>query len=173
MMAGDERTGVSIMRVTAGLDSGPVCAQASESIRPDDTYGNLAPRLEQLGGKLLVRTLDERPECVEQDEALASYAEKITPADRRLDPLRSPAELERTVRALTPHIGAQVRLEDGSLLGVREARVAPAGPPPGVVSLDGPRPVFGCAGGALELLVVQPPGRRAMRGEDWLRGLRP
>jgi methionyl-tRNA formyltransferase len=172
IMAGDERTGVSIMRVSAGLDSGPVCAQASEAIRPEDTYGILARRLEQLGGELLVNALNERPECVEQDEELATYAEKITPPDRRLDPSRSPAELERTVRALTPHIGAQVRLEEGSLLGVREARVAPAGPPPGVVSLDGPRPLLGCAGGALELLVVQPPGRRAMRGEDWLRGLR-
>jgi methionyl-tRNA formyltransferase len=172
IMAGDERTGVSIMRLTAGLDSGPVCAQASEPIGPDDTYGTLAPRLEQLGGELLVRALDERPGCTEQDEALATYAEKITPRDRRLDPAHSPAELERTVRALTPHIGAQVELKDGSLLGVREARVAPAGPAPGAVSLDGPRPLFGCARGALELVVVQPPGRRAMRGEDWLRGLR-
>jgi methionyl-tRNA formyltransferase len=171
IMAGDERTGVSIMRMTAGLDSGPVCARAQEPIAPDDTYGTLAPRLETIGGELLVRTLDERPACAEQDEALATYADKITAADRRLDPARSPVELERVVRALTPHVGAQVEL-DGTLLGVSAARPLPAGPTPGTVSFDGSNPVFGCAGGGLELVVVKPPGRREMSGEDWLRGLR-
>ena len=172
IMTGDERTGVSIMRVTAGLDSGPVCAQAAEPIGPGDTYGSLAPRLEQLGGELLVRTLDERPPCTEQDESVATYAEKITAQDRKLDPARPAAELERTLRALIPHIGAHVELEDGSLLGVREARVLDSGPPLGAVSVDGPRPVLGCGEGALELVVVQPPGRREMTGEEYLRGLR-
>jgi methionyl-tRNA formyltransferase len=172
IMAGDERTGVSIMRVTAGLDSGPVCAQASEPIGSEDTYGSLAPRLEQLGGELLVCTLDERPPCAEQDESLVAYAEKIAPRDRKLDPARPAAELERTVRALTPQIGAHIELEDGSLLGVREARVLDSGPPPGAVSLESPRPVLGCSEGALELVVVQPAGRRTMTGEEYLRGLR-
>ncbi len=173
IIAGDERTGVSIMRVSAGLDSGPVCAQATEPVAPDDTFGSLAPRLEELGGQLLLETLDERPACSEQDEARATYAEKISPADRELDPARSAVELERVVRALTPHIGAHVRLADGDLLGVREARaVASAGAALGELSLRGPLPVLGCADGALELLVVQPPGRRAMSGEDFLRGHR-
>jgi methionyl-tRNA formyltransferase len=172
IMAGDGRTGVSIMRVTAGLDSGPVHLQQAEAIEPTDTYGTLAPRLEQLGGELLVRTLDALPPAVEQDEAQATYAEKITAADRRLDPSQSAAALERTVRALTPHVGAQVELPDGTLLGVGEARVSDAGPSQGVVSLEGPRPVLGCAEGALELLIVHPPGRRPMSGEDYLRGLR-
>jgi methionyl-tRNA formyltransferase len=173
IIAGDERTGVSIMRVSAGLDSGPVCAQATEPVAPDDTYGSLAPRLEELGGQLLLETLDERPACSEQDEARATYAEKISPADRELDPARSAVELERVVRALTPHIGTHVRLADGGLLGVREVRaVASTGAPLGELSLRGPLPVLGCADGALELLVVQPPGRRAMSGEDFLRGRR-
>ena len=172
IMAGDEQTGVSIMRLTAGLDSGPVCAQTAEPVQPDDTYGTLAPRLEALGGELLVRTLDEHPACIEQDESLATYANKITPADRRLDPTRSPAELERLVRALAPHIGAQVELEDGTPLGVYAARALDDGPAPGTVSIEGPYPVFGCAGGGLELLEVKPPGRREMSGEAWLRGLR-
>ncbi|HUE28852.1 MAG TPA: methionyl-tRNA formyltransferase [Solirubrobacteraceae bacterium] len=172
IMAGDERTGVSIMRVTAGLDSGPVCGQAEEPIAPEDTYGTLAARLELIGGDLLVRTLDERPPCVEQDDALATYADKLTAADRKLDPSRSPAELERMVRALSPHIGAQVELPDGTLLGVYAARAVPAGPAAGTVAMEGPEPVFGCAGGGLELLVVKPPGRREMSGEAWLRGLR-
>jgi methionyl-tRNA formyltransferase len=172
IMAGDERTGVSIMRMTAGLDSGPVCSQAGVPIGHDDTYGTLAPRLEELGGELLVRTLDEDPPCTEQDDSLATYAEKITAQDRKLDPARPAAELERIVRALTPHVGAHVELQDGTTLGVREARLLASGAPPGIVSLDGPRPVLGCGEGALELVVVQPPGRRAMTGEEYLRGLR-
>jgi methionyl-tRNA formyltransferase len=172
IMTGDEITGVSIMQVGEGLDSGPVCAQASEPIAGDDTYGSLAPRLEELGARLLIWTLEHSPPCAPQDEALATYAAKIGPEDRGLDPSRPAVELERTVRALTPHIGAHVVLRDGERLGVRAARVLADGPPEGELSLDGPRPVLGCLEGALELLVVQPPGRRQMSGEDYLRGRR-
>ncbi len=173
IMSGDTHTGVSIMRLTAGLDSGPVCLQASEPIASHDSYGSLAPRLAQLGGELLIQALDEHPECHEQDNSLATYAEKLTAADRLLDPARPAAELERVVRALAPHIGAQVRLDDGTLIGVREARaVANGQTEQGVVSLSGPLPLLGCAQGALELLVVQPPGRREMSGEDYVRGRR-
>jgi methionyl-tRNA formyltransferase len=172
IMAGDAETGVSIMRVTAGLDSGPVCLQASEPIEPTDTFGSLSARLEHLGGELLVRALDERPPFSEQDDAGATYAAKLEPADRLLDPARPAAELDRVVRALTPHVGAYLELPDGGRLGVQEAAVVENGPPAGALALDGPRPVLGCAEGALELVVVQPPGRRAMAGEDYLRGLR-
>jgi methionyl-tRNA formyltransferase len=172
IMEGDERTGVSIMQLTEGLDSGPVCAQASEPIARDDTFGSLAPRLEALGADLLVRALEESPPYVPQDDALATYAAKIAPEDRLLDPARPAARLERIVRALTPHIGAHVVLEDGERLGVRSAAVLEGGPPEGELSLDGPRPVLGCAEGALELLEVQPAGRRPMSGEDYLRGRR-
>jgi methionyl-tRNA formyltransferase len=173
IMSGDERTGVSIMQLTEGLDSGPVCAQASEPIMGEDTYGSLAPRLEMLGADLLVATLDDAPPCAPQDEALATYAEKIAAEDRELDPSRPATELERVVRALTPHIGAHVVIDGGERLGVQAARVlAAGGPAPGELSFDGPRPVLGCADGALELLTVQPAGRRAMSGEDYLRGRR-
>jgi methionyl-tRNA formyltransferase len=171
ILSGDDLTGVSIMRVGAGFDNGPVCARATEPIRADDNYGTLAGRLEQLGADLLVRTLDERPACAPQDEALVTYADKITPADRELDPSHPAVELERVVRALTPHIGARVVLEDGSRLGVTAVRVTEGGgPPEGVVSFDGTVPVLECAGGALELLEVQPPGGRPMSGADYLRG---
>ena len=172
IMAGDERTGVSIMRLAAGLDSGPVCAQESEPIRPEDTYGSLAARLETLGADLLMRTLDTTPPCAPQDETGVTYAAKLEASDRRLDPSRPALELERTVRALTPHVGAYVVLADEERLGVSSARVLGEGPPAGEVSLEGSRPVLGCAEGALELLVVQPPGRRSMSGEDYLRGRR-
>ncbi len=173
IMAGDALTGISIMVLTAGLDSGPVCLQEAEPIREDDTYGSLASRLQELGGELLVRALDSSPECAAQDDALATYAEKIAATERALDPGMPAEHLVRVVRALTPHIGAHVTLADGTPLGVREARVhSGEGPLPGVISLDGPTLLFGCAVGSLELVTVQPPGRRAMSGEDFIRGRR-
>jgi methionyl-tRNA formyltransferase len=153
IMAGDGETGVSIMKVTAGLDSGPVCLAATEPIRPDDTYGTLAPRLEQLGAELLIRALEERPACVEQDDAAATYAEKVGAADRTLDPAAPAEEQARVVRALSPHIGARLPLPDGTFLGVRDARVG--------------------EDGTLELLEVQPPGGRPMAYADYLRGHAP
>lgn len=174
IMAGDKRTGVSIMRLTAGLDSGPVCAQIDVPIGPQDTYGTLAARLQALGGELLVQTLDNRPPGAPQDEAGVTYAEKLTADERRLDPTRPGGELARRVRALTPHIGAAVTLADGIRLGVWEARPAAAqSVSPGEVSLSGELPRFGCADGALELVTVQPPGKRPMTGQDYLRGHRP
>jgi methionyl-tRNA formyltransferase len=170
IMAGDEETGVSIMRLTVGLDSGPVCLQEREPIGPDDDYGSLAARLERLGGELLVRALDERPAFAEQDESRVTYAHKIEAADRALDPGRTPEELERTVRALRPHIGARVALPDGDFLGVIAARVLPDSVEPGRVRADGQRLLLGAAGGALELTEIRPPGARPMAAADWLRG---
>jgi len=173
ILAADAETGVSIMRVTAGLDSGPVCLQESEPIGARDTYGTLAERLQARGGELLVRALDESPAFAEQDESQATYAEKITAEDRRLDPIRTASELERVVRALTPHVGAFVELPQGGRLGVHEARVADAGGlAVGELSTERARPLLGCREGALELVVVQPEGRRRISAEDYLRGLR-
>jgi methionyl-tRNA formyltransferase len=178
IMAGDGRTGVAILRLTAGLDSGPVCLAAGEPIHPDDSYGSLAPRLSELGARLLLRTLDAKAqgtalEFVEQDEREATYAEKIAAEDRTLDPQRPAIGLERVVRALHPHIGARVALADGTLLGVREAALAPDDDAElgarGVIVADG-RLLLACAEGALELRVVQPAGGRPMSGEAYLRG---
>jgi methionyl-tRNA formyltransferase len=178
IMAGDERTGVCIMRLTEGLDSGPVCLSAEEPIAAEDTYGTLAARLAPLGGALLVRALDATPPFVEQDEAGATYAEKITAEDRRLSPDQPAVVLERVVRALTPHIGAALTGHDGERLGVWEATARPpqAGDPaPGELRLDGRGgrgPILGCAPGTLELTAVQPAGRNRMPGDAYVRGLR-
>ena len=172
IMAGDRETGVSIMQMTAGLDSGPVCAQGQVPIGSTDTYGTVAPRLQELGAMLLVGTLEDRPPCREQDDHLATYAEKISATDRLLDPLEPAAALERKVRALAPHIGARLVLPDGSMLGVLEAAVVDSAPSPGSLLLSGPRPILGCADGVLELVSVHPAGRRPMSGEAYVRGLR-
>ncbi|MGH2892018.1 MAG: methionyl-tRNA formyltransferase, partial [Solirubrobacteraceae bacterium] len=177
IMAGDPRTGVCIMRLTAGLDSGPVCLAAEEPIAPRDTFGTLAGRLAALGGALLVQALDTSPPFHEQDETGATYAEKITAEDRMLDPSRPAEELERVVRALS-EIGAAVTgvgANRSERLGVWEATARPrhAGDPePGALGLDGRVPMLGCAPGTLELTTVQPAGRNRMPGDAYLRGLR-
>jgi methionyl-tRNA formyltransferase len=170
--AGDEETGVTIMRPTAELDAGPVCLQRGESIGPEDDYGSLAPRLSALGGDLLVEALDSEPPCREQPDQGVTYAEKIEPADRLLDPARPADDLERRVRALTPHIGAYVELDDGERLGVRRAALVPAAEhvPPGRLEVRDSHVLYGAAQGALELLEVQPPGKRSMDAAAWLRG---
>jgi methionyl-tRNA formyltransferase len=170
IMAGDTETGVSIMRVTEGLDSGPVCLQAAEPIRANDTYGSLAARLQDMGGALLLRALDDRPPFTEQDEAEVTYADKIEADDRTLDPARPAVELERTVRALHPHIGARIALPDGSLLRVLAAAALDRGPPQGVFAAADGRLALGCSEGALELLALQPSGGRPMQAADYLRG---
>jgi len=165
IMAGDERTGVAIMRMEAGLDSGPVYLLGEEPIASDDTYGTLAARLQELAAGLLVRVLEERPDPIAQSEQGAIYADKIAPADRTLDP-DAPAHVnDRVVRALSPHIGARAELADGSLLGVVRARVSEhhSRRP---LRAEGERLLLG----GLELLEVQPPGGRPMDAASYLRG---
>jgi methionyl-tRNA formyltransferase len=154
IMAGDAVTGVSIMRLVAELDAGPLCLRGEEPIGADDTYGTLAPRLEQRGAALLARALEESPPWVDQGEDGVTYAERITAEDRTLDPEASPEVNERVVRALSPHIGARLQLDDGSWLGVLRARVG-----------EGPLAWHG-----LELLEVQPPGGKPMDAASYLRG---
>jgi methionyl-tRNA formyltransferase len=177
LMAGDAVTGVSIMRVTEGLDSGPVCMHEEATISEEETYGSLAPRLSSAGGRLLVEALTREPAFVEQASEGVTYAEKITSEDRTLDPSRTAAELERFVRALSPHIGARVALENGGFLGVGAAQVATWSRLRVVGTLfldqvDG-RLVLPTADGGLELLEVQPPGGRMMSAADYVRGHHP
>jgi methionyl-tRNA formyltransferase len=167
IMAGDELTGVSIMRLTAGLDSGPVCLSGSEPVAGDDTYGTLAERLQGLGSDLLIRTLDERPACVEQPDDGVSYADKIGAHDRTLDVAAPAAVNDRVTRALTPHIGARTALADGSFLGVLRAAVREPGEA-GPLRADGERLFLG----GLELLEVHPAGGRPMAAAAYLRGRR-
>ena len=172
IMAGDEVTGVSIIRLVEALDAGPVCLRGETPIGPEDDYGTLSARLEELSGELLVRALSERPAFAEQGEDGVTYAHKIEARDRALDFTLPPEAVERQVRALRPHIGARLRLPDGEFVGVIEARVdgdtlAPAG---GRVRAEDGRLLLDCNGGALELTRIRPPGGREMEAEAWLRG---
>jgi methionyl-tRNA formyltransferase len=174
IQSGDPSTGVSIMGLVEELDAGPVYLAQEDPIGPEDDYGSLAARLAALAGELLVRALDERPEPRPQPEQGVTYAEKITPEERRLDPARPADELARTVRALTPHIGAWVELAGEERLGVRRAHaVDDQGLAAGELAARDSRLLFGAAGGALELTEVQPPGKRPMSGADYLRGHNP
>lgn len=176
IMSGDAETGVAVMRLVAGLDSGPVAAVESTPIGPDEDYGELAPRLAGIGGRLLVEALGRAVagtiEWTGQDDDLATYAEKIESADRRIDPEETVTVVHDLVRALNPHIGAWLDLGDDRRLGVKKTSRAEGvtGLEPGELTEREGRPVLGCADGAVWLDSVQPPGGRAMDGADWLRG---
>src|SRR5438067_12105447 len=165
--AGDEKTGVTIMRPTADLDAGPICLQRDEPMRPDDDFGTLAPRLAELGGQLLVEALDRRPACRPQPESGVTIAPKIEPEERRLDPAAGAETLVRRVRALNPHVGTWIEIGGRERLGVRRARVASVSAAQGQLVEDDGRLLWGCSGGAVELLVVQPPGGRAIEAADF------
>jgi methionyl-tRNA formyltransferase len=187
IMARDPKTGVCVMRLTAGLDSGPVALRAEVELGEDEDYGTLAPRLAALGGDLLVEALDRLGDgtlaFVEQDEEAVTYAEKITGEERRLDPAAPAADMAAKVRALIPHIGAYLELEGGERLGVRKARSveaipaaedavdsAPAAPARGEAVAAGGKLFVGTGEGLLRLDVVQPPGGKAMPVDAYLRG---
>jgi methionyl-tRNA formyltransferase len=156
LMAGDRETGVTIHRTTAELDAGPIAARQSFPVAPDDDAGVVYERATELAVDLLDQVLPD-PSFVPQPDDGVTYAPKLGPADRELDWSRPPAELLNRIRALSPHIGAR-----GEVLGRRLTvwRARPAGPDAVLVA------------GGIELLEVQPEGRRAMTAAEFLRGLR-
>jgi methionyl-tRNA formyltransferase len=150
---------------------------APEQVQPNDTAGTLSARLAPLGARLLVDALDKAEagtlELTEQPEDGATYAHKIEPGDRQLDPARPAVDLERVVRALTPHIGAHVTLPGGGPLRVWSSKADGSemeGPEPGQLRAVDSRLLFGTSDGALELIEVQPPGKRPMPAAAFLRG---
>jgi methionyl-tRNA formyltransferase len=176
IMAGDKHTGVSIMGVTEGLDSGPVALREEIAIGPEDDFESLSAKLSALGGELLVEAFDRLAsgalEFAEQDEEGATYAEKVEAAERRLDPGRPATELARAVRALTPHVGAYLALDEESRLGVRRARAVDVSVRQGQMKAEWGALLLGCGRGALRLEVVQPPGGKPMAADAYLRGHR-
>jgi methionyl-tRNA formyltransferase len=174
IMAGDTRTGVCVMKLAAGLDSGPVALSAEVPIGADTDFEALSSTLAGLGGELLVRALNlqagDRLEFEEQDEAEVTYAEKIEAAERRLDPTRPASELAAVVRALTPHVGAYLETTEGERLGVRGARAVDVSVETGALKSEWGALLVGCCRGALRLEVVQPQGGKPMPVDAYLRG---
>ena len=177
IMARDTTTGVCVMQLTAGLDSGPVALCEKTPIGPEEDFASLSGRLAELGGNLLVRALDLQAqgalEFAEQAEDGVTYAEKIEPAERRLDPSRQAAELAAKVRALTPHVGVFLEARSGARLGVRQAHEAEAEIPQGALQGRDGALLLGTGEGSLQLDVVQPPGGKAMPADAYLRGHEP
>jgi methionyl-tRNA formyltransferase len=174
IMAGDKRTGVCVMKLVAELDAGPVALSAEVPIGADTDFEALASTLAGIGGELLVRALnlaaEGELEFTEQDEAAVTYAEKIEPAERRLDPTRPATELAAVVRALTPHVGAYLETAEGERLGVRRARAVDVSVKTGALKPEWGALLVGCCRGALRLDIVQPPGGKPMPVDAYLRG---
>jgi methionyl-tRNA formyltransferase len=176
IMAGDERTGVCVMRLTTGLDSGPVALTAERAIGPGDDYGGLASALADQGGLLMTEALrrleDGTLDFRDQPDRGATYAAKIEPGDRQVDPAGSAASESRRVRALTPHVGAFVMLAGDARLGIREVTAVADGPEPARFDADPSREalLLGLDDGALSIAAVQPAGKRWMSAAEYMRG---
>jgi methionyl-tRNA formyltransferase len=175
--SGDAASAVTLMRMDAGLDTGPLVASEPVALTGRETAPELEERLSELGADLLARSLpdwlDGGLPAVPQSEEGASVTRQLRRADGRLDPARPAAELERLVRAYQPWPGTFVEI-DGERLAVLAARVAPAvaGDDAGAVVRQGSEPALVAADGRLVLERVTPPGKRPMPGADWLRGRR-
>ncbi len=172
LLAGDPETGVTIMRMEPGLDTGPMLLRAATPIGPHATTPELHDTLAALGAALLLRALAERPPATPQPPG-ATHAAKLTRADGRLDWTLDAATLERRVRALTPWPGTWTTLPGppGETVKVLAAEPAPAPNPPAAPGtvLDA-RLAVQCGDGALRLLRVQRPGRAPVDADAFLRG---
>ena len=179
IMAGAQRTGVSIMRMTEGLDSGPYILQREKEIGTETTGGELVETLASLGAEAIVEALDlvERGEETlrQQADSAASYAGKISPEERFVDWREDARAVHDHIRALSPHIGARTAHPevDGPVKLLR-SRVARDGedPQPGEIHSEKKRILVGCGSGTVEILELQMPGAKAMSADDFLVGNR-
>ncbi|TCM86979.1 methionyl-tRNA formyltransferase [Rhodovulum steppense] len=169
IMAGDTETGICIMRMEAGLDTGPVLLREATPIGAQETTGELHDRLSAMGARLIVQALDRLPELTPetQPEAGVTYADKIDKAEARVDWTRPAAEIARQINGLSPFPGAWCMAGDERLKLLR-ARVAEGDGAPGQV-LD--RLTIACGSGAVAILEAQREGKRPMSADEILRGL--
>jgi methionyl-tRNA formyltransferase len=187
IIRGFETTGVTIMQMGAGMDSGPVLHQIPHRINPDVTGGELSAHLSEMGAQALIETLamleqsDPPPQPVPQNESRATFAPKLTRELARIDWSKDAVTVGRLMRALDPRPGAWTEL-DGVEIKLFNPRVmAPpfpgTGAPGEVLSADGSLviatgPFEDAGGGAVEVFEVQPAAKARMSAADWLRGAR-
>ncbi len=172
--AGDFETGVSIMKMTAGLDTGPIFLQQRCPIQSTDTSGSLYEKLAYLGAEALTETLDQIEYLVpnEQDEQLATYAKKLTKAEAFLDWEESAEQLERKIRAFNPAPVACFEMHD-LVLRVREAKIImqQAGNKPGMIEHCAEDYIDIATGnGLIRINKIQPPGKKEMTIKEFLNG---
>ena len=170
LLAGDRETGISIMQMAAGLDTGPVLQQRAIPIAADEDAGSLHDKLAALGAEMILESLaaleSGRARAVAQPSEGVTYARKIEKADTVLDWARPAVELERAVRAFRPAPGASARL-DGELIKIWRTRLVSAKLPPGVIDHN---LVVGCGEGALAVEELQRAGGKRMSAAQFLRG---
>jgi methionyl-tRNA formyltransferase len=173
--SGDSVTGVSVFRLDAGLDTGPILASREQPIGPADTTGSLLDSLGIMGAALLVSTLDALEEGsqveVVQDETGATLAPKITSADAQVDWRESAVVIDRLIRSCTPAPGAWTTTA-GERLRLGPVSRAEGTLAPGEVHMDDATVIVGTGEGTVRLGDVQPAGRRVMPALDWMRGVR-
>ena len=169
---GDAVSGVTLMQMESGLDSGPLLASAATDLGPDETAGTLHDRLATLGGELLVENIDAilegTLEAIPQDDTLATYAGKIRKQDAVIDWNLSAGQISRMIRAFDPAPGASFELDGETIKCWRaEAVEAVEGPPGTIVSAGKDGVIVTCGEGALRLIEVQRPGRRRVTAAEF------
>lgn len=169
IMAGDTETGVCIMQMEAGLDTGPVVLRQSTQIEGVETTASLHDRLSGMGAQLIVQALDRIEQVVPEPQADegVTYAQKIDKAEARVDWARPAAEVDRLIRGLSPFPGAWT-LDGETRIKLLASRLAEGQGAPGTVLLDPLRVV--CAEGAVELIRLQRAGKGVQDADEFLRG---
>lgn len=176
ILAGDATTGVSIIRLVRAMDAGPLVAQQTVALDGTERAGPFTEHMFITGARMICEILPDylanRIALTEQDEAQATYTSMLTRQDGLIDWHQSAIQIERMVRAYDPWPGAHT-LWRGQPFGIQQARIhaEQAAVPPGQV-LPGKHCLIATGQGLLELLMVQPAGRRSMPASDWQRGLR-
>ncbi|MGE5376197.1 MAG: methionyl-tRNA formyltransferase [Bacteroidota bacterium] len=175
ILHGDEETGITIMRMDVGLDTGPILRMESIPLARDETAGSAFEKLSHLGADLLIRTLPDylsgKLQPIPQPEAGATYAPMIKKEEGRLDFTQDVEALERRVRAFNPWPGAFMDF-DGTLLKIHRARLEVGLAEPGQRLIVQDQPAVGAGGGILILEEVQPAGKKTMSGKAFLAGAR-
>jgi methionyl-tRNA formyltransferase len=168
IMAGDQETGVSIMRMEAGLDTGPVCKIARTPIHAHTSSGELHEALARIGARAMIEVLAQKSiDCVEQPRVGVTYAAKIDKAEAQMDFSRSATELRNLVHGVSPFPGAWFEAS-GARVKVLRCEALEANGAAGVALDD--QLLIGCGAGSLRLLTLQREGKGAMPVEEFLRG---